>query len=214
MFYRVLITGGCGFVGSNLAMLLKRDFPTLKIIAFDNLSKKGSELNVQRLTNAGILFILGDVRYRNQLEAVGAFNLLLDTAAESSVLSGIDSSPDYVIETNLNGTLHCLHLAVKFNAKFIFLSTSRIYGIEALNKIPFEESVSRFTWAVGKYASGINESFPISGSRSFYGTSKLSWEYFIEEYAAFYGLKSIFNRCGLLAGAGRMGKVDQGVIAL
>jgi CDP-paratose 2-epimerase len=214
MFQRILITGACGFVGSNLALKMRLDFPQAKIIAFDNLSRKGSELNVPRLEKAGIQFVKGDVRFRDQLESVGPFALLIDAAAEPSVLSGIDGSPDYVIDTNLNGTLHCLHLAVKYNAALIFLSTSRVYPIEALNAIPCEEGPTRLHWTDERYVNGIDESFPVNGSRSFYGTSKLCSEYFIEEYISFCGLKAIVNRCGVIAGPWQMGKVDQGVIAL
>jgi CDP-paratose 2-epimerase len=214
MFQRILITGGCGFVGSHLALNLKRDFPESEIISFDNLSRKGSELNVERLQSKGIQFIHGDVRYREQLEKVGVFDLLIDAAAEPSVLSGIYGSPDYVIETNLNGTLHCLHLAHMYKAALIFLSTSRVYPIENLNAIPYSEGSTRLHWTDEQYVNGISESFPVKGSRSFYGTSKLCSEHFIEEYISFYGLKAIVNRCGVIAGPWQMGKVDQGVIAL
>lgn len=70
---RVLITGGAGFVGSNLAIYIKRDNPDIRIIALDNLHRRGSEFNVQRLKEKGIDFIHGDIRVIDDLENVGEF---------------------------------------------------------------------------------------------------------------------------------------------
>jgi CDP-paratose 2-epimerase len=61
---------------------------------------------------------------------------------------------------------------------------------------------------------GISEKFPTDSSRSLYGTSKLASEYLVQEYTANYGLKSVINRCGVIAGPGQFGKVDQGVFTL
>jgi CDP-paratose 2-epimerase len=216
---RILITGGCGFVGSHLALKLKMDYPSAKIIVMDNLKRRGSELNIQRLKENDINFIHGDIRMKEDFNEVGEISLLIEAAAEPSVLSGIDSSPDYVIDTNLNGTLNCLHYARKYNARFLFLSTSRVYPIHQLNKIDFEEGETRFNIRPkqsinGVTMKGINEAFPLAGARSFYGSSKLSAELFIQEYMEFYGMKGIINRCGVLTGPWQMGKVDQGVIVL
>ena len=58
----ILITGGAGFVGSSLALRLKAEYPTRAVVAFDNLKRRGSELNLPRLRKAGIQFVHGDVR--------------------------------------------------------------------------------------------------------------------------------------------------------
>ena len=63
----ILITGGAGFVGSNLSFNLKRDFPDYKIIALDNLKRRGSEFNIERLRKSGIEFIHGDIRNKEDL---------------------------------------------------------------------------------------------------------------------------------------------------
>jgi CDP-paratose 2-epimerase len=89
-----------------------------------------------------------------------------------------------------------------------------------LNEIPLTENSTRFTFNVienkiaGVSEKGVSEQFPLHGARSFYGTTKLAAELLVEEYAAFYGLKTIVNRCGVLTGAWQMGKVDQGVVVL
>ena len=63
-FRKVLITGGAGFVGANLALLLRRAYPDVAVSAFDNLKRRGSELNLPRLRRAGVSFQHGDIRCR------------------------------------------------------------------------------------------------------------------------------------------------------
>ena len=215
----ILITGGCGFVGSNLAMQLKKEYPSTKIIAFDNLKRRGSELNISRLKDFDIEFIHGDIRNKEDFEEIGEISFLIEAAAEPSVLSGINSLPHYVLNTNLMGTINCLNFAIKNKAKFIFLSTSRIYPITNLNQILYTEGETRFNLVenqnlLGVTEKGISNNFPLNGARSFYGASKLASELLIQEYAEFYGLQTVINRCGIITGPWQMGKIDQGVIVL
>jgi CDP-paratose 2-epimerase len=215
----ILITGGCGFVGSNLAVKLKKDFPKTRVIAFDNLHRRGSELNLKRLADVGVEFVHGDIRNKEDFEALGDITVVIEAAAEPSVMSGIQSSTDYVFNTNLFGTLNCLNFARKQNSKFLFLSTSRVYPISKLNRIRYAENATRFELLseqseVGVSRDGISEEFSLIGARSFYGTSKLSSEFLIQEFTEFYGLPSIINRCGVITGPWQMGKVDQGFLVL
>src|SRR5688500_3778425 len=127
----IFITGGAGFVGSNLAILLKTTYPQYHIICFDNLKRRGSELNLLRLRELGIEFIHGDIRSKSDFEQIQvAVDCVIDAAAEPSVLAGLDGNTDYLIDTNLNGTINALNFSLKHKAKFIFLSTSRIYPIK------------------------------------------------------------------------------------
>ena len=215
----ILIVGGAGFVGSNLAVNFKRAFADTRIIAFDNLKRSGSELNLPRLREHGVEFHHGDVRCREDLRSVPEFDLLIDCCAEPSVMAGIGGSPTYVLDTNLVGTLNCLEEARLHDAAFIFLSTSRVYPIARLNAIPWEETSTRFTWGdvtdvPGFSKHGVAEEFPLGGSRSLYGASKLASELILQEYVSSYGVPAIVNRCGILTGPWQMGKVDQGVVAL
>lgn len=220
MAQTILITGGCGFVGSNLAIAFKKANPTSHIIAFDNLKRRGSELNITRLRNNAIQFIHGDIRNIEDFEEVGEIDVLIDAAAEPSVVSGMETTPDYLINTNLVGTVNCLNFALKNKAVFVLLSTSRVYPIGLLNEISLKEQATRFSIqeeenkVPGVTKEGVTEQFPLHGARSFYGTTKLAAELLVEEYASFYGLKTIINRCGVLTGAWQMGKVDQGVVVL
>ena len=218
-FQSVLITGGAGFVGSSLALRFRQAFPDAAVLAFDNLHRRGSELNVPRLRAAGVQFHHGDIRCAEDFEVLPAFDLLVDCAAEPSVQAGTDGSPRYVLNNNLVGTIQSLEAARLRQARFMLLSTSRVYPIAALNALPFQEDASRFRWNAagdvpGFSEHGIAESFPLDGPRSFYGASKLASEMLVQEYVYNAGMRAIINRCGILAGPWQMGKVDQGVVTL
>lgn len=218
-FRKVMITGGAGFVGANLALLLRRDFPDVTVFAFDNLKRRGSELNLPRLKRAGVSFQHGDIRCREDVDAWPAFDLLIDCSAEPSVQAGADGSALPVLHNNLTGSLHCLEAARRNQAAFLFLSTSRVYPIAALNGLSFDEQNTRFVWTAeeagpGFSERGIAEDFPLDGPRSLYGATKLAAELVLQEYAFLYRMPVLINRCGVLAGPWQMGKVDQGVVTL
>jgi CDP-paratose 2-epimerase len=218
-YKRVLIPGGAGFVGSNLAIKLKNNYPKLDVVSFDNLYRKGSELNLPRLKENGVVFIKGDVRSYEDISKVADPDLIIECCAECSVLSGYGESARYMIETNLSGAINCLELAKENKADFIFLSTSRVYPIENLCGLSLEEKDSRLQLASEQPIfeiknSGIGEEFPLEGTRSFYGASKLSAELMVREYIEGYGIKGVINRCGVIAGPWQMGKVDQGFLSL
>ena len=103
----ILITGGCGFVGSNIALHLAASFADARIVCMDNLYRRGSELNVSRLQGLGIKFHHGDVRTPASFPPE-AFDVLIECSAEPSVLAGQDGSPDYLFTTNVVGLYHCL----------------------------------------------------------------------------------------------------------
>lgn len=216
---RIVITGGAGFVGSSLCIELKKKYPSYQIIAFDNLKRRGSELNLIDLKEMNIPFIHGDIRNKEDLESIEAFDALIEASAEPSVLAGLNSDPSYVINNNLYGSINCFNVCLKHNAKLIFLSTSRVYPIDKIENALFVEEETRFSLtdnqAVrGISSKGISEEMHLQGARSFYGTTKLSSEMFIQEYAAFYGLKAAITRFGVIAGPRQMGKTDQGVVTL
>lgn len=218
-YEKILITGGAGFVGSNLALKLKGKYPSAEIFCLDNLKRRGSELNIPRLKAAGVSFIHGDIRSKEDFEEIESADLILECSAEPSVLAGITSSPSYLINTNLVGTINCLEFARKNKAAFIFLSTSRVYPIDPINNLKYIEEEKRFNLAdkqaiAGASKNGIAENFPLDAARSLYGTTKLCSELVLQEYIYNYDLKGIVNRCGVITGPWQMGKVDQGVFVL
>ena len=215
----ILITGGAGFVGSTLAFSLKNKYPDYQIFCLDNLRRKGSELNVARFSKSGITFIHGDIRNKEDFDAVPTVDFVIEASAEPSVMAGLDGTPDYLINTNLVGTINCLNFAKKSKAKFIFLSTSRVYPIKAIEKLNYIETSTRFELTdnqkiEGISSKGIAENFPLNGARSLYGTTKLASELIIQEYQEFYGLDTVINRFGVITGPWQMGKADQGVMVL
>lgn len=216
---KILITGGAGFVGSSLALGLKKLHPDWQITCLDNLKRRGSELNLPRFKELEIEFAHGDVRSPDDLDSeVLTPDVIIDCSAEPSVLAGI-SSPQYVLQTNLVGTINILELARKSDASLIFLSTSRVYSIAPLSQLNIVETPTRLELAdsqtiPGISFAGITEDFPVNSYRSLYGATKLASELLIAEYRQAYGLPAIINRCGILTGPWQMGKVDQGVIVL
>jgi CDP-paratose 2-epimerase len=213
---RLLITGGAGFVGSNLAVSLASRHPDWEVVVLDNLYRRGSELNLPRLGQAGVEFVKGDVREPEDLERFGSLSALIECSAEPSVMSGTDGDTSYLVHTNLTGAYNCLELARRAGAFMLFLSTSRVYPVEPQVSLAFEEGPTRFELAAeqpvpGASAAGISEDFPLTGARTLYGTTKLAAELLIEEYRAGFGVQAVVDRCGVIAGPWQMGKVDQGV---
>jgi CDP-paratose 2-epimerase len=215
---RVLITGGAGFIGSNLALMLAAE-GGWRVTAFDNLHRRGSELALARLRDGGVNFVHGDIRSAEDLTSLSAVDLLIECSAEPSVHAGYSGDVRYLVNTNLMGTLNALEYARQHGAAMIFLSTSRVYSIASLRALPLQQVGDRFAMMPDAYGAGwsqrgITESFSTIGSRSLYGATKLASELLIDEYNAAFGIRTVVNRCGVITGPWQMGKVDQGFFVL
>jgi CDP-paratose 2-epimerase len=213
---RVLVTGGAGFVGANLAVALATRHDDWQIVALDNLRRRGSELTLTRLREAGATFAHGDVREPGDLQALGRFDALVECSAEPSALAGVDGDTGYVVRSNLLGAYNCLELARRDGAQVVFLSTSRVYPFGPLDSLAHTEGATRYELAEeqplpGASAAGVDETFPLDGARTLYGATKLAAELLVAEYGDAFGLATVVNRCGVIAGPWQMGKVDQGV---
>jgi CDP-paratose 2-epimerase len=213
---RVLVTGGAGFVGASLSLALAGRHADWEVVALDNLRRRGSELNLPRLRDAGVEFVHGDVREPSDLLGLGRFDALIECSAEPSALAGLEGDTAYVVDSNLTGAHNCLELARRDDAQFVFLSTSRVYPFGALDALAFREEDTRFELepeqaVPGAGAAGVAEDFPLTGPRTLYGATKLAVELLVTEYASAYGLRTVVDRCGVIAGPWQMGKVDQGV---
>ncbi len=212
----LLITGGAGFVGSNLAVFLSDRLADHRVICLDNMQRRGSELNAARFKDHGIRLIKGDVTNPKHLAKLGRVDLIIDCAAEPSVLAA-HQEPLKAIQSNLIGTLNCLELARRSRADFIFLSTSRVYPIAALEEISWEELPTRYDWkkdvsGPGHSYAGVTPQFPLNGVRSLYGATKLCSEQLLVEYLDMFKLRGVINRFGIIAGPWQWGKEDQGVV--
>jgi CDP-paratose 2-epimerase len=146
---------------------------------------------------------------------------MIECSAEPSVMAGMNGNPSYVINSNLVGTLNCLEAVRKNKATLIFLSTSRVYSYDELNKLDIINMGIRYDYCYtsvvankGISFNGVTEQFTLAGPKTMYGATKYASEIMINEYAAMYGIKSVINRCGIIAGPGQFGKTDQGLLAL
>jgi CDP-paratose 2-epimerase len=213
---RILVTGGAGFIGASLSLALKAAAPASEVVALDSLKRRGSELNLARLREAGVTFVHGDVRERGDLLGLEPVGAIVECSAEPSVLAGMGSGADFVVQTNLLGAHNCLELARRDGAQFVFLSTSRVYPVAALSELRLSEGETRFELEAeqplpGASEHGVAEEFPLSGARTLYGATKLAAELLVAEYADSFGVPAVVDRCGVIAGPWQMGKVDQGV---
>jgi CDP-paratose 2-epimerase len=218
---KILITGICGFVGSNLAKALAERLPGLEICGIDNLLRPGSEQNRHVLAGNGMRFVHGDLRMRSDVEALPDCDWVIDAAANPSVLAGVDgrSSPRQLYEHNLAGTLNVVEYCRDRAAGLLLLSSSRVYSVRDLAALPVATMGNRFAPDLSKNlpdgvsSKGITEQFPTRQPISLYGATKLASEVMALEYGYTFGFPVWINRCGVLAGAGQFGTAEQGIFS-
>ena len=92
-YRNILITGGAGFVGSSLAVSLKRDHENVRVTALDNLKRRGSELAIARLAEHGVVFCHGDIRNPEDLSQAGDFDLLIECSGGAVCSRGLRVKP-------------------------------------------------------------------------------------------------------------------------
>ena len=204
---KILITGGCGFVGTNLTLFLNSK--GYKVASLDNLSRKGSKYNLSLLKINKIKNFNFDVYNFNKIKKLPKYDLIIDCCAEAAVeVSKKDI--DRVINTNLIGTLNILKKVKKDRSKIIFLSSSRVYPIKEMNNIVKKKIINSKL----KISKTFGEKDNIQGPKTIYGVSKLSSEMLVEEFSYAFGSKYIINRCGVISGPLQFGKQDQGFVSL
>tara|TARA_Y100000992_G_scaffold298470_1_gene263670 strand:- start:52 stop:1077 length:1026 start_codon:yes stop_codon:yes gene_type:complete len=204
---KILVTGGCGFVGANICLALKKK--SNKVFSLDNLSRKSSVLNFEILKKKGIKNYKIDIFNEKKIQKLIKFDLIIDCCAEAAVeVSKKDI--DRVFNTNLIGTFNLLKKAKKDKSKIIFISSSRVNSIIEINNIIGKKNLRKKI----KINKRINENFDTLKPKSLYGFTKLASELLIEEFSYAFGLKYIINRCGVISGPMQFGKQDQGFVSL
>lgn len=211
----------CGFVGSHLARYLVESHEGLTVVGLDSLARPGSETNRLPLKRLGVRLFHGDVRLASDVEALPVVDWVVDAAAQPSVLAGRDgkTSARQVLEHNLLGTINLLEYCRASGAGFVLLSTSRVYSIPALRRVPLRVESDAFAldlgqpWPSGLSPAGVHESFSTDAPISLYGATKLASERLALEYAEGFGVPVWINRCGVLAGAGQFGTAEQGIFS-
>ncbi|MFH0795609.1 MAG: GDP-mannose 4,6-dehydratase [Candidatus Omnitrophota bacterium] len=208
---KVLITGGAGFIGVNLAHhLLKQNKDDVVIL--DNLSRPGSEKNLAWLQkiHPNVKFIQADIRnYKAVVSAVKKTDLIYHLAAQVAVTTSVvDPITDF--EINAGGTLNLLEAVRRENpeAVFIFSSTNKVYG--GLQNLARSEKTNRYL--LTDLPEGINEAMNLDFF-SPYGCSKGAADQYVRDYSRIYGLKTIVFRQSCVYGPHQFGNEDQGWVA-
>lgn len=218
---RLLITGICGFVGSQLALGLQQRIPHLSIAGIDNFIRPGAINHHRTLKAKGIRVLHGDLRSASDLDAVGPVDWVIDAAANPSVLAGSDgrTSTRQLLEHNLWGTVNILEFCKQHRAGFVLLSTSRVYNVLALASLPLKKLGKRFVLdstaklPAGCSEQGVDATFSTAAPITLYGASKLASEVLALEMGIGSQFPVIVNRCGVMAGAGQLGTAEQGIFS-
>lgn len=221
----IIITGGCGFIGTNISLLAKK--MGYKVVVFDSLIRPFTEENALLLKNNGIDIIRGDVRNLHDLDRLpkkvaGIVHLAANPGIPWSI-----KWPVYDFSVNAMGTLNVLDFARNSMTPVIYASTNKIYS-EETNLIPVKEEKTRYTWDFRKInkkkirnavldgisEKGVNESFPMDSSGKFphspYGVSKATGDLYCQEFFHIYGLPTVVNRMSCVYGLNQKGVEDQG----
>ena len=198
----ILITGGCGFVGTNLAIYLQKKLKNFSIYSVDNLKKKYSKFNLDILKKKKIKNFKIDISSSRFLKLKKKFDFIIDCSADPAVENSKKNTQS-VFNNNLKTTLNILEKTRKDKSNIIFISSSRVY--------PIKESYKKFR---SKFSSTFDENTNTNGVKSIYGFTKYASELLIKEYSYIFNIKFIINRFGIITGPLQFGKVEQGLVSL
>lgn len=205
---KLLINGGCGFLGSNLASYgIKEGYD---VTVFDNCSRLGASQNLAWLRGLGnVTFIHGDTRVKNDVETVikeGQFDAVFHLAGQVAMTTSI-ANPYQDFETNTMGTLNVLDSVRKYSPQtaIFFSSTNKVYG--DLEAYTYEETDTRYQCI--EFPDGFDESIPLD-FRSPYGCSKGAADQYMLDYARIFGVKTVVFRHSSMYGGRQFATSDQG----
>jgi CDP-paratose 2-epimerase len=189
-----------------------------EVTAFDNLSRKGTEKNLEWLKSKhknGFNFIKDDVRnYDGLLNAVKDKNFVFHTAGQVAVTTSV-KNPREDFEINALGTFNVLEAvrAKGDNPIIIFTSTNKVYG-DNVNKIPLLEKETRYEFNDPEYDGGIPIDFSTDADEHTpYGSSKYAADVYVRDFNAIYGLRTVTFRMSCIYGTRQFGNEDQGWVA-
>jgi CDP-paratose 2-epimerase len=209
-----LVTGGAGFIGTNLADRLLRDGQRVRIV--DNLSRPGVERNLAwlRERHGGRLEVLrGDLRSRGvAAEAVHGVDSVFHLAAQVAVTTSLQD-PTLDFDVNLIGTINLLEAARAQGEPpaFLFTSTNKVYG--GLEDVELRDAGGRYEPAAGPIRrAGISEARPLDFCTP-YGCSKGAADQYVLDYAKSFGLRTAVFRMSCIYGPHQCGNEDQGWVA-
>jgi len=216
MSERILITGGAGFVGCNLADYFLRKGH--EVTVFDNFMRAGVEKNVKWLKESHkkrLSIIKGDVRnFDTLVDVCKNMNVIFHTAAQVAVTTSV-KDPREDFEINALGTFNVLEAARKNNTDpcIIYTSTNKVYG-NNVNKIPLIEKETRYQFAGSRFKNGIPEDFQTDANEHTpYGCSKYAGDLYVRDFHDIFGLKTVTLRMSCVYGLHQYGNEDQGWVA-
>jgi CDP-paratose 2-epimerase len=210
----ILITGGCGFIGCNLADALATRGD--KVVVFDNLSRAGVRENAQwlKLRHGELVsIVIGDIRDAiSVIEAVRGARAVLHLAAQVAVTGSLQEPIDD-FEINARGTLNVLEAIRIHNnsARMIFASTNKVYG-RLVQDSDIEQVGNRHVPIDARLAGGVTEDVPLD-FYSPYGCSKGAADQYVRDYARVYGMNTAVLRMSCIYGPRQFGTEDQGWLA-
>jgi CDP-paratose 2-epimerase len=211
---KVVITGGAGFIGSNLADRLSRD--GAQVLVLDNVSRAGVERNLawlERRHGSRVQHVQADVRSASAVaRAIDGADRVFHLAAQVAVTTSlVDPRRDF--EVNALGTLNVLEAVRAQHAPpaLVFTSTNKVYG--ALGDVALRDTGTRWQPADdGVRARGIGETRPLD-FHSPYGCSKGAADQYIVDFGRTYGIPSVVFRMSCIYGPRQLGTEDQGWVA-
>jgi CDP-paratose 2-epimerase len=208
---KALITGGAGFIGSNLTLRLAR--AGHDVVVYDNLSREGAEKNaawLRRELGAAWTLIQADVRdFETLRRAAADADVIYHLASQVAVTTSVQD-PRHDFEVNAWGTFNALEAARLSGRRPIFLysSTNKVYGgMEDVVVIEREAD-----YAYRDYPHGIPETYPLD-FHSPYGCSKGTGDQYVRDYARIYDLPTVVFRQSCIYGTRQFGIEDQGWVA-
>lgn len=213
----VVILGGAGFVGYNLAIYLKNI--GYNVTVADNLVRRGSEVSLENLLKNKIKFIHCDIRNKEDfLNLPKDIDIVLNCAAQPSAINY--SNPEFDITNNTNAVVNILEYCRKKELPLIFWSTNKCYSGDLVNSVPRTISNKRYVWSDplfkmdGWTSAGFSEKLSVDGNdHSIYGVSKIAADLIVQEWSSAFGIPAICNRFSCLAGPNQWGKAEQGWVA-
>ena len=207
---KYLITGGCGFLGSNIAAeLLKRGE---RVIIFDNLYRLGSERNLQWLRKQGeFAFYRGDIRNREDVEnsiTKEKPSVIFHLAGQVAMTTSL-KRPRFDFEINILGSFNILESVRREfpEAIVIYSSTNKVYG--DLEWVQYRETENRYVPIA--YPNGFSENIPLD-FHSPYGVSKGSADQYMLDYHRMFGIRTVVFRHSSMYGERQFATHDQGWI--
>ncbi|MEY9122098.1 SDR family NAD(P)-dependent oxidoreductase [Bradyrhizobium yuanmingense] len=210
----VLVTGGCGFIGCNLADRLAERGD--RVLVLDNLARAGVRENAQWLKSRHgdrVAITVADIRDPIPvIDAVREARAVLHLAAQVAVTDSV-SDPSADFEINARGTLNVLEAVRLHNASapVIFASTNKVYG-RLIEDSEIALAGRRYTPVNDLLAGGISENAPLD-FYSPYGCSKGTADQYVHDYARVFGLQTVVVRMSCIYGPRQFGTEDQGWIA-